>query len=218
VAFGARLHLAFADHVHGFNAGDERLRAVKVFETHHRSDDSLDRTVVLLDDGDRLWQIMLPNRAFEKTARCGQVSSGGAQKVNCVTVTVDCPVQIFSSAVDLDVGFVHAPTPPHISLARAKNSSRYGQHFDRPAVSRGDMVTNAYCNKTDLVDRPLKTISATPLTPLHIKWPCSPGVVERSHNVPRQFEIRPSALHRGQHQMMASSGATLASTVAFLHL
>ena len=50
MAFGARLHLAFADHVHGLNAGDERLRTVKVLETHHRPGDSLDRPVVLLDD------------------------------------------------------------------------------------------------------------------------------------------------------------------------
>lgn len=48
--------------------------------------------------------------------------------------------------------------------------------------------------------------------------PLGPGVVERSHNVPCQFEIRPSVWHLGQNQMMASSGATDASTVAFLHL
>jgi hypothetical protein len=35
--------LALANHVHGFNAGDERLRKVKVLEPHHRPGDSLDR-------------------------------------------------------------------------------------------------------------------------------------------------------------------------------
>ena len=42
--------LAFADHVHGLNAGDKGSDAAKAFDAEHRPCDSFDDAVVLLDE------------------------------------------------------------------------------------------------------------------------------------------------------------------------
>lgn len=46
----------------------------------------------------------------------------------------------------------------------------------------------------------------------------STGGAAGARNMPCQFEIRPSAMHRAHDQRMASSCAIAASTAPFLHL
>ena len=53
-------HLPFAKHVHELDAGKDDAGATERLETQHRSDDALDRPVVLLDDVVEV--LALPNR------------------------------------------------------------------------------------------------------------------------------------------------------------
>ena len=49
MAFGD-IELAFADHVHRFDAPNERASAAKCLEPQHGSHDSFERPMILLDD------------------------------------------------------------------------------------------------------------------------------------------------------------------------
>jgi hypothetical protein len=49
-AFTLQHELAFANHMHQFDAGQDRARRSKRFETEHRPRDAFDRAVILLDN------------------------------------------------------------------------------------------------------------------------------------------------------------------------
>jgi hypothetical protein len=49
-AFTLQLKLAFANQMHQFDAGQNRARRSKRFETEHRPRDTFDRAVILLDN------------------------------------------------------------------------------------------------------------------------------------------------------------------------
>jgi hypothetical protein len=49
-AFALQHELAFANHVHQFNAGRDRARRSKRFEAEHRPCEAFDRAVILFDN------------------------------------------------------------------------------------------------------------------------------------------------------------------------
>jgi hypothetical protein len=69
-AFTLQHELAFANHMHQFDAGQDRARRSKRFETEHRPRDTFDRAVILLDNVVEIFD--LPNRDWNFTSRLGK--------------------------------------------------------------------------------------------------------------------------------------------------
>lgn len=62
-AFTLQHELAFTNHMHQFDAGQDRVRCAKRFETEHRPRDAFDRAVILLDNVVKV--LDLPNRNWD---------------------------------------------------------------------------------------------------------------------------------------------------------
>ena len=65
---------------------------------------------------------------------CSLVAPGRQQEVDRLAFLVYFAVEIFPDAFDLDIGFVHAPTPAHRAFMFAKDFFKQGKKPDRPAI------------------------------------------------------------------------------------
>jgi hypothetical protein len=62
--FTLQHELAFANHMYQFDAGQDRARRSKRFETRHRPRDAFDRAVILLDNVVEIFNLPNPDRYF----------------------------------------------------------------------------------------------------------------------------------------------------------
>ncbi|MGF6485050.1 hypothetical protein QFZ91_007277 [Paraburkholderia sp. JPY419] len=73
-----------------------------------------------LVDSHRLGRAVLTRCLFKKPPGSSLVPLGSKQKVDGVARLVHGAIKIFSRALDLDITFIHAPTPAHRALVLAK--------------------------------------------------------------------------------------------------
>jgi len=77
-----------------------------------------------------------PDRSFEEASRSSVVTFCGEQEIHRMAKSVNSAIQVLPLPTDLNVGFVHPPTPTNRMLATTKHFGQNRQYLQRPTMHR----------------------------------------------------------------------------------
>ncbi|ARF52272.1 hypothetical protein DSJ_23740 (plasmid) [Pantoea stewartii subsp. stewartii DC283] len=80
---------------------------------------------------------MVPDGLAKETRGDRRMTLRRQQKIDCLTISVNRPVQIFALPSDSDVGFIHSPPAAHCAFVTAKRLIQMRHKADDPPVKRG---------------------------------------------------------------------------------
>ena len=144
-AVGA-VHLPLADHVHGFDSGDDDSCTPKRLESEYRPGDSFDGSMVLLDDVVEVFA--LTHQDIDAGVSLDAINGCcvGATLVDSDLlwriVQVVGTFQKSLGTSHLEIGFIHPPTLANGVLAPTKYGGQHRHHLDCPAMHSGVVNEN----------------------------------------------------------------------------